>query len=126
LAITTLLKKRFNETEFLQALYRAQCPSYAERVYIIVLDEMNLSHPEQYFADLLSVLEQDESQRDLKLMSASANAAPKLLKDGRILKIPANVWFIGTANHDETTKDFADKTYDRAHVMELPHQYKKI
>jgi len=119
-------EKRFNETEFLQALYRAQCPSYTERLYIIVLDEMNLSHPEQYFADLLSVLEQDESQRDLKLMSASANAAPKLLKEGRILKMPANVWFIGTANHDETTKDFADKTYDRAHIMELPHQYKKF
>lgn len=34
--------------------------------------------------------------------------------------IPQNVWFVGTANHDETTKDFADKTYDRAHVMKLP------
>ncbi|RKZ91195.1 MAG: hypothetical protein DRR19_07910 [Candidatus Parabeggiatoa sp. nov. 1] len=116
-------EKRFDETEFLQALYRAQCPQYADRFYIIVLDEMNLSHPEQYFADLLSALEQDEKRRELKLMSASTNAAPKLLKEGRILKIPANVWFIGTANHDETTKDFADKTYDRAHVMELPHQY---
>jgi hypothetical protein len=116
-------EKRFDETEFLQALYRAQCPQYAERLFIIVLDEMNLSHPEQYFADLLSALEQDEKRRELKLMSASANAVPKLLKEGRILKIPANVWFIGTANHDETTKDFADKTYDRAHVMELPHQY---
>jgi len=43
-----------------------------------------------------------------------------LFNDGRILPIPSNVWFVGTANHDETTKDFADKTYDRAHVMELP------
>lgn len=29
---------------------------------------------------------------------------------------------MGTANHDETTVEFADKTYDRAHVMELPRQ----
>ena len=36
------------------------------------------------------------------------------------LLIPNNVWFVGTANHDETTVEFADKTYDRSHVMELP------
>jgi hypothetical protein len=37
-----------------------------------------------------------------------------------VLPLPGNVWFVGTANHDETTKDFAPKTYDRAHIMELP------
>jgi hypothetical protein len=36
--------------------------------------------------------------------------------------LPKNVWFVGTANHDETTKDFADKTYDRSFVIELPGQ----
>ena len=53
-------------------------------------------------------------------MTASVLAAPVGFVDGRRLRIPDNVWFVGTANHDETTKDFADKTYDRAHVMELP------
>ena len=43
-----------------------------------------------------------------------------LTEGGKELPLPRNVWFFGTANHDETTKDFADKTYDRAHVMELP------
>jgi hypothetical protein len=42
--------------------------------------------------------------------------------DGRHLPIPPNVWFIGTANHDESTAEFADKTYDRAHVMEMPRK----
>jgi|ERR1035441_1530330 hypothetical protein len=57
----------------------------------------------------------------LDLISAPAVPAPHLLKDeGQALLLPQNVWFVGTANHDETTKDFADKTYDRAHVMELP------
>ncbi|MBK6714586.1 MAG: hypothetical protein IPG57_05695 [Burkholderiales bacterium] len=53
-------------------------------------------------------------------MTASVEPAPALLQNGRTLPLPGNVWFVGTANHDETTKDFADKTYDRAHVMELP------
>ena len=28
--------------------------------------------------------------------------------------------FIGTANHDETTLEFAPKTYDRSNLMEMP------
>ena len=114
-------ERRFYESEFLQAMYRASCPRYRDTPFIVVLDEMNLSHPEQYFADLLSALEQDQHRQRLVLMTAPVDPAPRLLvDDGRKLQIPANVWFVGTANHDETTRDFADKTYDRAHVMELP------
>lgn len=114
-------ERRYYESEFLQALYEAQCPAFQNRLYIVVLDEMNLSHPEQYFADMLSALEKpDEKDRLLTLMTAPVESAPYLLKNGRKLWIPSNVWFVGTANHDETTKDFADKTYDRSHVMELP------
>lgn len=114
-------ERRFYESEFLQAIYRASTPHYLDTPFIIVLDEMNLSHPEQYFADLLSALEQDPQRRRLVLMTAGVDSAPQRLVDGGTkLPIPPNVWFVGTANHDETTKDFADKTYDRAHVMELP------
>jgi hypothetical protein len=113
-------ERRFYESEFLQALYKAQCPRYSDGVFIVVLDEMNLSHPEQYFADLLSALEQDPQYQKLDLMTAAVEPAPVLLQNGRTLPLPQNVWFVGTANHDETTKDFADKTYDRAQVMELP------
>lgn len=49
----------FYETEFLTALYEAQCPEFRDQIYIIILDEMNLSRPEQYFTDFLSKLEQD-------------------------------------------------------------------
>lgn len=113
-------ESKFHESEFLQALYRAQRPRHANRPFFVVLDEMNLSHPEQYFADLLSTLEQKPEEQAIALMPVGVKSAPVGLKEGRILPIPQNVWFVGTANHDETTKDFADKTYDRAHVMELP------
>jgi 5-methylcytosine-specific restriction endonuclease McrBC GTP-binding regulatory subunit McrB len=49
----------FYETEFLTALYEARCPEFRAQIYIIILDEMNLSRPEQYFTDFLSKLEQD-------------------------------------------------------------------
>ena len=115
-------EKKFSELETLQGLYEAQCPFYADRPYIILLDEMNLSRPEQYFAEFLSALELDPKDRILPLLTTSQANGPELLIDGRKVAIPNNVWFIGTANHDETTFEFADKTYDRAHVMELPRR----
>ncbi|WP_127500289.1 AAA family ATPase [Actinoplanes solisilvae] len=116
-------ERRFYESEFTKALYRAQCPTFADQPYVIVLDEMNLSHPEQYFNDVLSALERDVSRTatpDLVLMSAAVSPPPRLLREGRLLPVPRSVFFVGTANHDETTVSFADKTYDRAHVIELP------
>ncbi|MEB3882006.1 hypothetical protein [Lyngbya sp. CCY1209] len=110
-------EKKFYESEFLQALYEAQCPAYQDRIYVIVLDEMNLSRPEQYFADFLSKLEQETPS--IALTSVPDRPNPQLFENGKTLKIPSNIWFIGTANQDETTLEFADKTYDRAHVMEL-------
>ncbi|GGS05723.1 hypothetical protein [Deinococcus sedimenti] len=112
-------ERRFYEAEFLQALYKATLPRYRDIPVMLVLDEMNLSQTEHYFASILSILENPERQQ-LILMEAPVSPSPRNLTDGRILDLPDNVWFIGTANHDESTKDFADKTYDRAHVMELP------
>lgn len=120
-------EKLYHETDFLQALYKAQCPIYRDSLYIIVLDEMNLSHPEQYFADFLSQLEQEIPDRKVVLREYGMDRdAPKLFLDRRMIRIPENVWFVGTANNDETTKTFADKTFDRAHVMELPEKYEKF
>lgn len=113
-------EKKFYERNTLKALYEAQCPLYSDRPYIILLDEMNLSRPEQYFAEFLSALELDPKDRILTLMTTGQPNGPERLINGSEIKIPKNVWFIGTANHDETTFEFADKTYDRAHVMELP------
>lgn len=114
-------EKRFYERDCLQGLYRAQTSAYRGRCNIILLDEMNLSRPEQYFAEFLSALEKnDPRERLISLSESQLPNAPTLLVEGRKIRVPHNVWFIGTANHDETTNEFADKTYDRAHVMTLP------
>jgi hypothetical protein len=115
-------EKKFYESDFLKALYKAGTPAYKHLPFFIVLDEMNLSHPEHYFADFLSALEKREDKKSVSLPNAPlAEDGPNgLIDNGQRIPIPANVWFIGTANQDETTKDFADKTYDRSHIMEFP------
>jgi len=113
-------ERRFEESEFLQALYRAQTPKFRDRPYFVVLDEMNLSRPEQYFSVILSKLE--NNQGPIQLVTSGGGRAPRELLGGTQIRLPDNVWFIGTANQDESTLEFADKTYSRAHVMELPSQ----
>lgn len=114
--------RHYYATNFLQALYKAGTPAYRDRLFMIVLDEINLSRAEQFFADFLSALEQPMAARRLTLVNDPVSNAPRLMIDGRHLPIPPNVWFVGTANHDESTAEFADKTYDRAHVMEMPRK----
>lgn len=118
----------FHEAECLQSLYRAGTPAHRERPFFVVLDEMNLSHPEQFFADFLGLIEKPRGPRLLDLIAAEPrnSSRPAGLIEGRHLPLLDNVWFIGTANHDETTKLFADKTFDRAHIMELPRVPKRF
>ena len=114
--------KLYTPKKFTRALYRASlCP---DRLTFIVLDEMNLSRIEYYFSDFLSLMEHDPDKRELRLLNMSiarTENGEKLpydgLCNGHTLKIPANVWFVGTANRDESTYDISDKVYDRAYTM---------
>lgn len=108
--------KRYNETEVLRRIYDA---SYNDDINIIVLDEMNIARVEYYFAEMLSILEMpDSSEWKLELVPSSWDSDPKHLKDGT-LSIPQNVWYIGTANNDDSTFSVSDKVYDRALVINL-------
>jgi chromosome segregation ATPase len=113
---------KYKETDFFKALYVANLPKYANTLFLIILDEMNLSRPEHYFADFLSLLEQSPSERYISLTNTPKEVLPDLVIGGK-LKIPENVRFIGTANHDETTLEFAPKTYDRSNLMEMPKNH---
>lgn len=108
--------KRFNETEFLRALYEA---GYREEPSIIVLDEMNLARIEYYFAEMLSVLEMpSQDEWVLDLVPTAWPGDPKHLFDGKI-RVPSSIWFVGTANNDDSTFTITDKVYDRAMPIEL-------
>lgn len=108
---------QFKETPFLRALYKANYET--DNINLLVLDEMNLSRVEYYFADFLSVLELDESQWKIELMPVSTGGTlPARLRDCSI-SIPTNVWFVGTANKDDSTYAITDKVYDRAIVIDF-------
>ena len=108
--------RKFNETPFLEKMYEA---NYKNDIFITVLDEMNIARIEYYFAEFLSLLEiPNENGRFLDVISASDKTDPKNLKNGQI-RLPKNMWFIGTANNDDSTFQVSDKVYDRAMVLNL-------
>lgn len=116
--------RRYMETPFLQQLYRA---SYApERLNLMVLDEMNISRVEYYFADFLSVLEFPEEERRISLLSLPEGyEGPRHLRSGRIDLLP-NTYFIGTCNKDDSTYTVTDKVIDRAIVIDFESYQKPI
>ena len=103
--------KKFNETELLRAMYEA---SYNENIYAVILDEMNIARVEYYFAEMLSILEMpSRDEWVVDIIPNSWPSDPKHIVNGQ-LKIPPNMWYIGTANNDDSTFAITDKVYDRA------------
>ena len=97
--------------------------------FFLILDEMNLSHVERYFADFLSAM---ESQEEIKLYdggddrygcSQEAKSSDRIdsgmMFVPRTIKFPKNLFVIGTMNVDETTYMFSPKVLDRAQVIEF-------
>lgn len=108
--------KTYNETDFLAALYEA---TYREDPSIVILDEMNLARIEYYFAEFLSIMEMpDTSEWLIDLVSKGIDSDPRNLTDGKIL-VPQSVWFVGTANQDDSTFTITDKVYDRTVTIDL-------
>ena len=103
--------KKFNESEFLRALYEA---TYRQDLNIIVLDEMNLARIEYYFAEFLSIMEMTQTEDwVIELVPSQMPGDPAHFHEGKLV-IPQNVMFFGTANNDDSTFTIADKVYDRA------------
>ncbi|MCR4840835.1 MAG: hypothetical protein K5848_04745 [Lachnospiraceae bacterium] len=108
--------KNFNETEVLKRIYAA---GYNDNVNLILLDEMNIARIEYYFAEMLSILEMPNADEwELDLVPNVWSTDPELLDKGR-LKISQNIWYIGTANNDDSTYAISDKVYDRAQPINL-------
>ncbi len=102
----------YSETEFLTRLYESNFGS--DEINMYVLDEMNISRVEYYFADLLSVLEYPVPDWKLKIMNVPHTFVPPIKLEGGYIQIPENSYFVGTANRDDSTFTITDKVYDRA------------
>lgn len=108
--------KKFNETEVLKEMYTA---GYTDEIYTIILDEMNISRVEYYFAEMLSILEMpNKDEWIVELVPNTWKNDPKNITGGK-LKIPPNLWYIGTINNDDSTFMVTDKVYDRAMPIDI-------
>ena len=111
--------KSFNETTLLAAMYEA---NYSKDIYVTILDEMNIARVEYYFAEFLSLLELPEKEkRTLDVVSTTWDNDPEQIVNGKIT-LPTNMWFIGTANNDDSTFAISDKVYDRAMILNLDNK----
>ena len=99
------------ESGVLDLLIEANKEENLNKPYFLILDEMNMSYVERYFADFLSVMESGEG---ISLWKGSENhPVPPTIS------LPKNLFIIGTINVDETTYMFSPKVLDRANVIEF-------
>ena len=108
--------KTFKTTQFLENLYSA---SYTDKANLMVLDEMNLSRVEYYFADFLSVMEYPPEDWKIRVCEVQTGQSLPAKLEGGCISVPTNTWFIGTANTDDSTFTITDKVYDRAVVIDF-------
>jgi hypothetical protein len=119
------LEGRFypSETGLFQYLVFSQeefaCAGSASGLYLACLDEMNLSHVEHYFSDLMMVLERSGDGRGLQCFSPAAARPENAFMQWARVQIAPSVRFVGTVNFDETTRLLSDRFLDRVNLIRL-------
>lgn len=102
---------KYVTTDVLNLMIEADKPENQDKPYFLLLDEMNMSYVERYFADFLSVM---ESNQPIPLHDDD-----KITEAPKSIKLPKNLFIVGTINVDETTYMFSPKVLDRANVIEF-------
>lgn len=100
-----VLKNEYNDTQASKLIKRSNV--FSDEPFILILDEMNLSHVERYFSDVLSSME------------SGVPIAIDNPKETQHLIVGDNLFIVGTVNIDETTYSFSPKVLDRANVIEF-------
>jgi MrcB-like, N-terminal domain/AAA domain (dynein-related subfamily) len=101
-----------------------QAAKRPERPYVCVVDEMNLARVEQYFAEVLSRIEDrregaDGGLRSEPLLSQPPSGGASEADRWADVRLPGNLALVGTVNMDETTHGFSRKVLDRAFTLEI-------
>jgi AAA domain (dynein-related subfamily) len=104
------------ETGLVEFLLHAE--ENENQVHMLIMDEMNLSQIEHYFAPFISLLELEEKERYLHLYSKGSVCHNNQKYKHRV-QLKDNLVIVGTMNTDETTKDLSDRLLDRSNVVVL-------
>ncbi|WP_281760544.1 McrB family protein [Pseudodesulfovibrio nedwellii] len=105
-------RERYEKTKALELILKADRDR--SKPYFLILDEMNLSHVERYFADFLSAIESPSEPLRFHYDANGRAGVPS-----NIASLPSNLFIIGTINVDETTYLFSPKVLDRANIIEF-------
>ena len=105
------------ENGVLDLLIEANKPQNASKPFFLILDEMNMSYVERYFADFLSAMESHEAIALWKECNNKCESCECEVPER--IGLPDNLFIIGTINVDETTYMFSPKVLDRANVIEF-------
>jgi Cdc6-like AAA superfamily ATPase len=124
LGFFNVIQKQYQDTAALELILNSSKNHYLS--HFLILDEMNLSHVERYFADFLSSMESGEPiplyKNSIKNVDDTTSDIDEIPNE---LIIPNNLFVIGTVNVDETTYMFSPKVLDRANTIEfLPYPAK--
>ena len=104
------------ESGVLELLIEANRKENADKPFFLILDEMNMSYVERYFADFLSAM---ESKEKISLWNSDTDSDKVIDGVPQRIDLPKNLFIIGTINVDETTYMFSPKVLDRANVIEF-------
>ena len=112
------IDNKFKEKSIIKIIKEAT--SQPQKIYIVLLDEMNLARVEHYFSDFLSIIETREYDGNrIVTKNLITDVNYKEEEELKELIIPENVYIVGTVNMDETTHPFSRKVLDRANSIEL-------
>lgn len=113
------LNNRFIPGELSEVFKEASQSSNQDFPYFICLDEMNLARVEQYLSEYLSIIESRRKVAPKKIVTDQIfKKHAAISSDYSTLRIPSNVYIIGTVNMDDTTFAFSRKVLDRANTIE--------
>ena len=111
------LQGRFRPGAVLQvARDAAEAP---HRFFTCIIDEMNLARVEQYFAEVLSRIEDRRPARQGGFESAPLLDVHLPETAWQDVRLPPNLALAGTVNMDESAHAFSRKVLDRAFTLEL-------
>ncbi len=132
------IERSYKATELAQSLVRMDSwnhsdkAEYADRMLLVLLDEMNLARVEYYFSEFLSKLEirrsvNPDNPGDRSKAEISLDVGPRTKGiDIPRLYVHENVLFVGTMNEDESTQTLSDKVIDRANVLRFGRPEKMV
>jgi hypothetical protein len=109
-------RKSWNVPEPLRFILQAA--KEPNRLWLLVLDEMNIAHVERYFSDVLSGIESNEPVVPNVQLESDNNWRIAENSEEKI-QLPKNLIIVGTVNIDETTYQFSPKVLDRAFTYEF-------